>query len=69
MIGNMRQKTPFRGSDVTAAGGGFKGTERVAGVDNRGRRSVADDDVGHPNRAIPSFRLRNDTLIGSVRFP
>jgi len=38
------------GSETTAACGGVKGAERVAAVDSRGRRTVADDGVGHRNR-------------------
>ena len=38
------------GSEATAASGGVKGAERVAAVDSRGRRPVADDDVGYRNR-------------------
>ena len=49
------------GSETTAACGGVKGAERVAAVDSRGRRTVADDGVGHRNR--PHLLARHNLTI------
>ena len=38
------------GSEPTAASGGGKGGERVAGVGERRSRSVGKENTGHPNR-------------------
>ena len=57
------------GSDATAASGGVRELSEWPGSARHESVLTGEVTAGDPNRVISSFRLRNDTLIGSVYLP
>ena len=54
---------------LCAAGGRASKATYCAAVGKIEEKRKPEDFFGHRKRGIPSFRLRNDTLIGSVHLP